>query len=102
LYDVIFILSFTLLFLLLLAAKPQKGPQPLRTAALHITLCGAAIKSVHLLVAYPAPPALPVRESRSVVPTGIPSLCLSVAVEVIMFLALSAYTNKYLIAFEAN
>ena len=42
-YDVIFILSFTLLFLLLLAAKPQKGPQPLRTAALHITLCGAAI-----------------------------------------------------------
>lgn len=33
----------TLLFLLLLAAKPQKGPQPLRTAALHITLCGAAI-----------------------------------------------------------
>jgi hypothetical protein len=43
-----------------------------------------------------------VRESRSVVPTGIPSLCLSVAAEVIIFLALSAYTNKYLITFKAN
>ena len=26
---------------------PQKGPQPLRTAALYITLCGAAVKLVH-------------------------------------------------------
>ena len=39
------------------------------------------------------------RESRSVVPTGIPSLCLSVAAEVVVFILLLPITSNNPTAF---